>query len=309
MQAGDLPSPAEVEEEARVVAELLKQKAEDEEGGGTAAKSIAEAQPQPRPQPQPGIVMPGGPRASGGPRGVGGGMSMNVSGGGAEPLYNPVFRAQVNKARSIRVYAAPASFHYSPIINAQKEIPAEEMWYAQVGLWIQQDVVKAIAAVNEAARKDNPNVEINVETAPVKRLERVFVYGYQTAQPVRFAAAVPETEGAPSSPGAAAQFQNEQMRKSFLGTTSNEEFDVVRYTLTVVMDQRDILKLIDALSKQNFCKCTHIGFTPAPPQEGYLYGADPVVRVTLDFEAYFARAFYAQWMPEDVKKALGAQPQ
>lgn len=311
MRAGDLPNAGEIAEEVRVVAELQKHEALVQAGGGLSAPAISE-QPVAPPPVHPAAPMIGG---GGGGRMAGGGMAMPGGGvsvaPGAEPKYNPVFRAYVNKARSIRTYASRAALSVSPIINATTDISAEAMWYAQVGLWVQQDVVNAIAAVNETARAQlPPGEELNVEYAPVKRLEKVILQGYQTGQGlVQFPAADLGSTAGGVNPGGATVQTLEAPRKSFLGTTCNDEFDVVRFTLIVIMDQRDILALIDALSRQNFCKCTHLSFTPAPPQDGYLYGADPVARVTLDFEIYYARAFFGQWMPNDVKAKLGAQPQ
>jgi hypothetical protein len=307
MRAGDVPTPGEIAEEGVVVAALQKFEQEKEQEGGGAAPAISA---QPTTPPPTAVISPmGNPRGGGAMMAGPGAFGMNVS-PGTEPRFNPVFRAQVNKARSIRAYASKASFSVSPIIYAEKDISAEAMWYAQVALWVQQDVVKAIAATNEQAAQQHPEAsEINVEHTPVKRLEKVVVQGYQTATGLLPFPATEVSSAAGQPGGGPTVSQVEAPRKSFLATTSNEEFDVVRFSLTLIMDQRDILLLIDALTKQNFCKCTYLAFSPAPPQEGYLYGSEPVVRVVLDFETYYARAFFAQWMPNDVKTKLGAQPQ
>jgi hypothetical protein len=83
----------------------------------------------------------------------------------------------------------------------------------------------------------------------------------------------------------------------------------VRFALVAVMDQRDVLQLIDQISKQNLYQCIGASYSMVNPddgQQGYLYGTEPVVRVQLEFEGYMARAVYQPLMPDEIRALLGA---
>ncbi|HUU96850.1 MAG TPA: hypothetical protein VM487_14015 [Phycisphaerae bacterium] len=197
-------------------------------------------------------------------------------------------------ARRIRCYAGPESFHVSPLVETNTVPSPEQMWFAQVGLWIQQDVVNAIARLNGTAAGRVGDGRAHVEHMPVKRIELLRVLGYQTAR------------GLLPFPGGDAGGARSE---SFTGQTCNDQFDVVRFVLVVVVDQREMLQLIDQISKQNFYQCIGAGYSMVNPddaQHGYLYGTEPVVRVQLEFEGYMARAVYKPLMPAKIREALGA---
>ena len=92
---------------------------------------------------------------------------------GGEPKYDPVYRARVTKARSILCYYDEGTFHRSPLVFQEEAPPPEEMWFAQVGLWIQEDVARAIAELNGEAANQVTGTDPCVQDLPVKRL--VFV--------------------------------------------------------------------------------------------------------------------------------------
>jgi hypothetical protein len=212
---------------------------------------------------------------------------------GGEPKYDPVYRANVTKAKDIRCYVDPATFHVSPIVSVTSAPQPDEMWFAQVSLWVQQDLVAAVARVNEAAARQVTDDDACVEQMPVKRIELLRVLGYQTAG------------GLLLFPGGETGVGRSE---SFTGHTCNDQFDVVRFMLVVVVDQRDLLQLIDQISKQNFYQCIGASYSMVSPDDarhGYLYGTEPVVRAQLEFEGYMARAVYLPLMPAKIREALG----
>ena len=294
---GDLPSDAEVRSAAEDIAELVAQQKLTEEEGKTAPDiKVAAAD---RPRPGPGGSMAGVSDRAGTYQ-------------AADPTRDPRARANVTKARSIRCYvstrpdATDPTFHISPIWNETARPTPDEMWYAQVGLWVQQDVVKAVAELNdEAARKLKPD-DAHVENMPVKRLEAIRVMGYWTEDfgAIQFSSEGRSTGGVPLNTDT-----------SFTGRASDNQFDVIRFTVVVVVDQRELPRVIDQIVKQNFYELIEMSYeavtlTDADYQEGYLYGAAPVVRATLGFEGYMARSVYEELFPAEVRLALGiAEPQ
>jgi hypothetical protein len=303
MVGGDIPNESDIEDERINIAEEQKLEAEKQEGGARE-QSITERLGNQPPVAAPGVSIggpAGGGRFGGGRMGMGAPMmapgmtNLNVPQG--DPKFDPTFRAIVTRAKSIRVYVSPASFFLSPIIEVATAPKPDEMWYAQMGLWIQEDIVNAIAALNNDAARKVASGDVFVEHTPVKRLEKVRILGY-----VRKDGIIPF----PSTDGA----QQPDLRPTFTDRVGDDQIDVVRFTVVVVVDQRDLLRFIDAVCRTNFYHCTHVEYVVAPPEAGYLYGTAPVIRATIDFEGYFARKAYVDLMPPEVLAQLGGgQPQ
>jgi hypothetical protein len=116
------------------------------------------------------------------------------------------------------------------------------MWYAQVALWIEQDVVAAVAELNDQVADQLPPEEVYVENMPVKRLQTVAVHGYYSEKGL-----LPFPLDVRTSTGLPQAFQGE----SFTGRRCNKDFDVVRFTVVAVVDQRALTQLIDAITRQN----------------------------------------------------------
>ena len=289
LHAGTLPTQAEIEEERLNVQDML---------------ALEQGRTPGAPAGTPGAALGGrGVPAAGVPGAFRGGPGIGPR-AGTEPKYDPVLRARVSKARQIRCYVDEDSFHVSPIVEVSEAPSLLDMWLAQVGYWIQDDLVTALADLNEqAARSLNPD-QAYVEFMPVKRLDQIQILGYQTKDGLQPFPARTQT-GAPMGRGAA-----QQQTSSFTRRVCNELYDVVRLRLTVVADQREVLRLIDRISKQNFFTCVGASYQVVDRQreelqEGYLYGSAPVIRVTLDFEFYMLRDVYQPLMPDPVLELLG----
>lgn len=320
LNAGTLPTELEIADEEQNIADLLALERERQIEGGAQAKSITEQSPQMTGRgarfagsgDDEGPLGMGGaaPMMPGGRGGMSRGMMQDPMGGMSnvdrqEPKYNPVFRANVTKAKTIRCYIDPTTFHMSPIVNMGS--PTEDqMWLAQMGYWVQEDMVEAIRKVNEAAASDITETDVYVEQMPVKRIEAVRVLEYRGDK-----GTLP-FPGADDAGGSGGGIKTDLTLggPSFTGRLSNEDFDVIRVAVAVVMDQRDVLKLVDQVCKQNFYQCVNLRYQQVTPEDralGYMYGTEPVVRVVMEFEGYFARAVYKPLMPPAILQLLGIQ--
>lgn len=308
LDADTLPTEAEIKEEELNVADLIELEREKriEAEGDDASRSTGRVAP-------PG---PGGRIDQQPVIGTGRGSSGNVDLPPEErgkPKYDPVYRARVAKAKSILCYYdKDTTFHVSPLADAVGAPSAAEMWAAQVELWIQEDIVKAIAELNQAAADAVVDTDPCVENTPVKRIVSIRVRGYQTEAAEkggeRDAFDVTQFTAA-SAAGAAATGGMGDAAPTLTGRKCNEQYDVVRFTVVLVIDQTKMQQVIDALTRANFYQCISAGYEAVDPIEakaqGYFYGTAPVVYATLEFEGYMFREIYQELMPDDIKKALG----
>ncbi len=333
LKAGSLPTEAEIQDEAEILADMERRKRADEgetSGLEAAAPPLPGFQPSAPPVPGPtggrGMAPPGptggrgmappGPTGGRGmaPPGPTGGRGMTPpgpglpAGGTAPPIGVEASvvqqRAAVKKARNIRIYADPeTSFQVSPIAYTETPPSPREMWYAQVSLWVQEDMVNAIARLNEEAAQKLGEEESNVTRMPVKRIESIAVQGYVRSDGVLIplisgagASQLPEGAGGP-------------VVESFTGRRSDKQFDVIRVQLTVVVDKRELLRLIDAVTRTNFYQLVGAEYSAVENVDpaGYYYGPAPVVRAVLDFEGYLARKIFKPLMPPEVLAELGIE--
>ena len=250
---------------------------------------------------------------AGGGRGArGGGTGANYGGASSsgvqlpdEPKYNAVLRARVNKARSSRMYYDPERTFHAVLSRLESTAPTpEDMWYAQVSLWIQQDVVKGIADINDDAAS-KASGDASVAAMPVKRLVGIRVLGYELQGKSRLQ--FPSVIDLPAIGEQTAQ-------PSFTGLVTTPDpsnpFDVLRFEVGIVVDQRDLMRVVDSICRRNYFKVIGISYDQVnrdrdETAEGYLYGPDPVVFARLSFEGYMARDVFDELKPEAVRVKLG----
>ena len=289
--AGGPPTPEEVQDEAERLQEAKRRKNEGVEPDEAPAPGTTATPSQP-PGAAPGTSPPS--EAPG-----------TAKGSEAE------LRAAIRKARNIRMYAELTAqrscFHISPIVQVQRVPTVEEMWEAQVGLWVQQDVVNAIRKLNDEAAEQLPEKDRHVEFMPVKRLLEIRVFGYTGAagQLVHFSASAAAGGGGVAP---ATRYRGPEYRPSLTGRKGDENFDVISFGLAAVIDQRDVLRLVDRITRENFYQLTSIQYDALPPgsDEGvYFYGGAPVVLATMNFEGYMARKAYKEMMPPEVLREVG----
>lgn len=188
------------------------------------------------------------------------------------------------RAKEIKVYCDPVRALdilpdlYTRTVGTPPAV--EDMWWAQLSYWIQDDIVSAISAVNAPAK--------DVSESVVKRIEQIRVmHGYLV-----------NTDGGRQFVGAE---ELSEAPESFTGLGSGKYLDVLKFGIQVVIDARQIPSFIDAMYRQGHyvLYMWSMESLPAPQvsQDGVgrsreWYGPGPVVRLKTWWEGCLVRDFY-----------------
>jgi len=223
---------------------------------------------------------------------------------------DPVARASVANAQSLVCYAVnffedkpPERVASLEFIGAMRdtttvEAPDDEScWRAQLSYWIQKDVVDAINAVNQeavsAAKAADKHVWVGI--MPVKDVISIRLSSYVPPQDALYKSAQPGGYGPGLPPGTA--------ESVFTGTVPTDAYDVIQFTVKLVMDQRDIPLLVERLSNDSPHTLLRVSYEAVPPNKsmtGKVYGSEPAVNVVLDFETVFLGDLFRPLIPESV---------
>jgi hypothetical protein len=237
-----------------------------------------------------------------------------------------------SRATESKIYMMPGALQINPAIQNVGMPPREEdIWSAQLSLWIQTDVARAIAATNANSRK-------GILDAPVKQLVQLVVaQGASTASssaganapvpgrpPVNpfggpgfggpgFGGMEDATGGGTAASGAKVSDPAELLTFDFVtgptGRVSSGLYDVYDFQLTVDVDAAQLPALITELTRNQYVTVRWLNFTPVDLDQlkaaGFLYGSEPVVRAVLYCETLFMRKWTEPLMPDRVKAALG----
>jgi hypothetical protein len=145
-------------------------------------------------------------------------------------------------------------------LNSADAPTSEEVWRAQVGYWIQRDVVEAIADVNNAAGEvlKAAGQDRWVGTMPVKDVISIRLGSDFYVPPEGQLYPLPEPGGyAPAVPAGTAE-------TVFTKTASGPYFEVVQISVKLVMDQRDVIKLVERISNKRFYTLVRVAYKEVP---------------------------------------------
>lgn len=212
------------------------------------------------------------------------------------------------------VYADQNSMHQA--IPAEMNYPDDELYMAQVALWVQQDIIAAIVETNRQFRRPATARKLNgVPASAVKRLVSLDVLGY-VVMPKPGAVRVSSRGGGPYEasqlPSPPGQTTGETGKLSYIGfgqktalppqltqRATNALYDVVHYEFTVVAVDRQLLPLYRNLLARNYHTILDVAIGQvgqpaavggrlepvATASEGLFdYGPDPVVQARITGE-------------------------
>jgi hypothetical protein len=164
---------------------------------------------------------------------------------------------------------------------------AEQLWEAQVNLWLTDEIIRAIITTNgkwiAEQQAENPLLKPSVLNSAVKHIENIKINDVFTAQK--------------TGPAKLSLTQRE----------SCSTYAVVPYSFTVIMPTRHVRRLIGVLEAQNYHTVTNIALSEAPSaaKEGYYYGIEPVMRVQVDGEMLLLADWIRDLMPASLAVQYG----
>lgn len=215
------------------------------------------------------------------------------------------------------LYMAPDALAQHPDLAAGSGMTpdATKIWYAQMMLWVEQDVAAAIGDLNKTSR--------TVDKSPVKQLVALAIpsddsmYAIPNAS-ASAAAAVPSSTGIPAGPtsNVPANADTEPLPKDYsvspTGRACNGVFDVVHFTIVLKVKSADIGRVITELERGRLITVFQTDVqsvnSAADAQEGYLLGNSAVAEITLQCEELFLRDWTKPLMPPYVQSLLNAAP-
>jgi len=176
---------------------------------------------------------------------------------------------------------------------AKTTLKPETIWHAHMTLWIAQDFVAALGALNEQRVREleaaGRGYDAWVAHMPVKRIKMLNIDDKLGRQ------------GGINTGG------KDQFPASFTRDKNERQHFMVPIAITLVVEEAAVMRVLDAICAAGYYTPVRVQYTTVAPnaaQEDYLYGDDPVVEIKVDLEAYFFRVVYEDWIPKVLKKIL-----
>ena len=237
-------------------------------------------------------------------------------------------RASIKRANNIRMYASPNAFQDSPISEPggpmDNVIPPDEeqMWYAQLEVWIQRSVVDAIARINDrtAGALAQSGKKAWAGTLPIKDLISIQVSQYylmegnkaenQTGKRDQAAPGGRGRRGRGTHRRSARAFPPSDWNNVFTQNKSTDLYELLQFSVRLVVDARDIPAILAGLCENSFHTPLRVAYVAIPPNTsmtGKIYGDAPVVELTVDFETVMFSDLYLDIMPDSILAAINKQ--
>ncbi|MCH8964061.1 MAG: hypothetical protein IIB58_03790 [Planctomycetes bacterium] len=208
----------------------------------------------------------------------------------------------IDKAHNIFCYASigrGGSFDLLKMYEGTDEAAPGmgEIWLAQVLFWIQEDIVEALANVNDraAARLDKPWVG----NLPIKDVRSIGVSDY-----------IQETDSPPATGGGTQPGGRppEHPDEVFTHASAETLYDVINVRLRMVVDVRALPVILHELAHDKYQVVLNVSYEEVRPDlsfRGKIYGPQPVVLATIDLQTYLFYKVYVPLMPEVIREKLG----
>ncbi len=235
----------------------------------------------------------------------------------------------INHARTLNIYAHTQPdheqfpFHVPDWVKLPGTPNEVALWTGQMMLWIQQDIVAAIALANGVGEPGR-----DVTDSVVKRLLSVRVVpgavgvrnrgGLMTrlGESSQFTDAgftPPAADAPPPTAPSADTRLPDDFSVAPTGRSSNALYDVWHVWVEIVADSQQLPEFFNALSQVNFMTVLTVEASNVNEydalHQGFVYGQCDTVHLKLLVETIWIRDWTTRLMPATVKQLLGIVPQ
>lgn len=202
-------------------------------------------------------------------------------------------RDDLIQAQGIYLYASVENLDFQnsavkSVVEGTGPLTLEQMWIAQVSLWIQEDIVAVLKTLNEEVVQGLDPEKRWVGYLPIKHLKAFNMDDFYHI----------------SSSGSTVGRRQGRSQEAFVSPRP-ETVDAIRFDLILVVDANSLLRVIERISQSGFytllepSRITAVQLSTA--SSGYVYGSAPAVEVEMRWEACFLRNAYDPIMPKVVK--------
>ncbi len=187
---------------------------------------------------------------------------------------------------------------------ADQEPSLRQSWDWQVQYWIREDIFRAVTLANASAT--------SVADAVVKRINSIQIGLMPAAPTASPQLGVPDAAAADPSAVPPANIRYSPSGRLAGPGSGNGMYDLRQVLVTAVVSAKSMPKWLDAIAKTNFMTVLDLDVDAVDAfehlKQGYYYGNDPVVVVTLVIETAWLREWTKKYMPADVRTELGIAP-
>jgi hypothetical protein len=248
---------------------------------------------------------------------------------------------RLDRAKQCKVYVDPAAFAMYPGMTRGAVPDPSSIFWAQIGLWTQEDICKAIVAANSATNPTTNAPYVNVMDAPIKELVKIgfvvaaaqgqgsssglvpvfVVPGLQPSSGVTAGAAAmappPPPPGGDAAAGPNMGDANGALPKNFqlspTGRISNALYDTEQFELELIVDAACVPQVLSSIEAGQYITVTQLeSVDPVDSAlyrgQGYFFGDRPCVRIKMRCEELFLRDWLKDLVPAALKPILGYPP-
>ncbi len=209
--------------------------------------------------------------------------------------------ASISKARGLYCYADVFAFTTHAFYKGGTNEPSmDAIWDAQLWYWIQQDLVEILASVNDRAAEKVKGAGGKpwVANMPIKDIRGMGVSPYIDGGDDEARRSADDFLP-PLHPDDAFTFQ-----------VAHPLYDVLNVRLQLVIDLRDLVAIIDALTHEKYNIVFNVSYERVEQSldfNGKVYGPEPLALVKLDMQTYLCYRSFVPFMPSIIRERRGVE--
>jgi hypothetical protein len=215
---------------------------------------------------------------------------------------NPDAEYALSRAQSIYCYAGLDSLVPQQQLRSVRRPSQEIMWQAQITMWVQEDLINALAGLNAAVAEQLPEEKRWVGHLPVKRLVAL------TVVPPQPTVDSGGRGGRGGRGGSGGEIGTTSLKMGL--QSSDPQRDVLSVSLVLVVEAKRLLEVLETLNNAGpytVLRTDYVTIDPDLTMTGYIYGPDPVLEVTLAMEGALPREKYEEWIPPSFGGSIDQQ--